>query len=135
MKIVVDTYAWIEIFIGSEKGNKARKILTETLEIYTPDIVLAEVARKYIREGTEQKVVLERLKTIIETSETTQINVETALESAKCYIELSEEAKKARITTPSLFDAIVLATTRVLKAKVITGDEHFRNLPETIWIG
>ncbi|MDI6903893.1 MAG: PIN domain-containing protein [Candidatus Bathyarchaeia archaeon] len=132
---MIDTYAWIEIFIGSEKGNKARKILTETLEIHTPDIVLAEIARKYTREGIEQQVVLERLKTIVETSETTPINMEIALESAKCYIKLLEEAKKAGITTPSLFDAIVLATAKVLKAKVITGDEHFSNLPETIWIG
>jgi len=135
VKIVIDTYAWIEIFIGSGKGNKARKILTETLEIHTPDIVLAEIARKYTREGIEQQVVLERLKTIVETSETTPINMEIALESAKCYIKLLEEAKKAGIATPNLFDAIVLATARVLKAKVITGDEHLRNLPETIWIG
>lgn len=135
VKIVVDTYAWIEIFIGSEKGNKAKKILTETLEIYTPDVVLAEVAHKYIREGIEQKTVRGRLKTIVETSETTPINMKIALESANCCLKLLEEAKKTGITTPSLFDAIVLATARVLKAKVITGDEHFRNLPETIWIG
>jgi hypothetical protein len=61
--------------------------------------------------------------------------MEIALESDKCYIKLLEEAKKAGITTPSLFDATVLATARVLKAKVIAGDEHFRNLPETICIG
>ena len=29
----------------------------------------------------------------------------------------------------------MLATARKLGAKVITGDQHFRNLRETIWIG
>lgn len=135
MRIVVDTYAWVEIFIGSEKGDKAREFLTEALETYTPDVVLAEIARKYIREGMKQQVVVERLKIITEISETASINVEVALESAKCYMELSGRAKKEGIRAPSLFDAIVLATTRVLNAKVITGDEHFKNLPETMWIG
>jgi len=35
----------------------------------------------------------------------------------------------------SLFDAIILATARTLNAKIITGDEHFRDLDETLWIG
>jgi len=36
---------------------------------------------------------------------------------------------------PSLFDAIVLAVTKVLNANLITGDEHFREIPEVIWVG
>ncbi|MFQ6094764.1 MAG: PIN domain-containing protein [Candidatus Bathyarchaeia archaeon] len=130
MKIVVDTYAWIEIFLGSGKGNKAREILAEAREVYTPDIVLAEVARKYFRERVEPQVVLDRLKKITEASDVTSISVEVAVESAKCFVELSE-----RTETASLFDAMVLAVARVLEAKVVTGDKHFRNLPETLWIG
>jgi len=37
-------------------------------------------------------------------------------------------AKKSGINAPSLFNAIILAITRVLKAKVLTGDEHFKSL-------
>jgi len=36
---------------------------------------------------------------------------------------------------PGLFDAIVLAVAKVLNASLITGDEHFRERPEVIWIG
>ncbi len=60
--------------------------------------------------------------------------METAMEAAKCYMKLSDEAEKARLRTPSLFDAIVLATTKLLQAKVLTGDEHLKKLPETLWI-
>jgi predicted nucleic acid-binding protein len=50
-------------------------------------------------------------------------------------MELSQQARKAKLRTPSLFDALTLATARLLKAKVLTGDEHFRSQLETIWIG
>lgn len=134
MKIVIDAYAWIEIFIGSDKGKKAKEILEKASETYTPDTVLAEVARKYLREGVEQQTILDRLKTIAEASDVVWISVETSLEAAKCYMKLEKEAKRSRLRSPSLFDAIVLATAKLLEAKVVTGDEHFKNLPETLWI-
>ena len=40
-----------------------------------------------------------------------------------------ENAKKYKLNTPGLFDAIILATCRLLEAKIVTGDEHFKNLP------
>ena len=135
MKIVVDAYAWVEIFIGSGKGDKAREHLTEADATYTPGVVMAEIARKYLREGAKEQRVLERLRTIQETSDTVSIDRDVAFESAKCYMKLSEKAKTERLGAPSLFDAIVLATARLLKAKVLTGDEHFKELPETLWIG
>ena len=135
MKIVIDSYAWIEIFIGSKNGEKAKEIIQKAEETYTPDIVLSEIARKYMREGAEEQTILERLKTIEETTAITPIDKETALESAKCYIELLEKAKKENLKTPSLFDAIILATAKTNNAKLLTGDEHFKNLNETLWIG
>jgi predicted nucleic acid-binding protein len=135
VRIVVDSYAWIEVFLGSEKGSRARKIIEEASEAYTPDVVLAEVARKYLREGFGEDVILKRLRAMTEATDVVPVGVELALESAKCYLELSEKAKMERIGVPSLFDALVLATARVLEAKVVTGDEHFKNLSETLWVG
>lgn len=135
MKTVIDTYAWIEIFIGSKNGEKAREILRKAEETYTPDVVIAEIARKYLREGMKEQTILERLKTIEETSEITPIDKEIAIESAKCYLEIMEKAKTRKLKAPSLFDAIVLATARTLDAKLVTGDEHFKDIHETLWIG
>lgn len=61
MKIVVDTYAWIELFIGSRKGQAVKEKLGSAEEVCTPDAVLAELAGKFIREGLESNVVEERL--------------------------------------------------------------------------
>ena len=46
---VVDTFAWIEYFNGSEQGKKAKDYI-EGEEIATPSIVIAEFTDKYQRE-------------------------------------------------------------------------------------
>lgn len=134
VKIVVDAYAWIEFFIGSDKGKKVKDILEQADEIYTPGTVMAEVARRYLREGADEKTVRARLEAITAASNITEIDCEVALEVANCYMQLVKRAS-SRLRIPSLFDGIVLAFGRRFKAKILTGDEHFRNLPETLWLG
>jgi len=134
VRIVVDSYAWIELFIGSSEGEKVRERMLEADRVFTPGIVLAEIARKYHREGVEREAIRERLRLIVETSEIIPIDEEVALESASCYEDLLSRADERGIGKPSLFDAIILATARMREAKVLTGDEHFRELPETLWL-
>lgn len=134
--IVVDTYAWIEYFRGTEKGRIVKNYLLSTMNIYTPSIVLAEIARKYVRENISEEIVRERLKIIDEISTIVDIDLGLALDVAKTYLELLKHSRKQGLKQkPSLNDAIVLATARKLKARVITGDQHFKNLEETIWVG
>ena len=134
MKIVIDTYAWVELLLGSEKGKKVMEILENAEEVYTPSIVLAETAKKFLREGNDESTVAEWLDIINAASNITQIDPALSLEAAKCHLELVEKAKRFKQNTPSLFDAIVLATARINQCKVLTGDEHFKDLPETIWL-
>ncbi len=134
MKIVIDAYAWIELLIGSERGVKVKELIENSEEAYTPSTVLAETARKFLREGTDEKTINTWLEIITNASVITQIDSTTAIEAAKCHLELSKKAKVSKQNTPSLFDAIVHATARINQCKIVTGDEHFKNLPETIWI-
>lgn len=135
MKIVVDSYAWIELFIGSDEGDVVKEKLSEAEEIYTPDIVLAELARKYRRERIDAQIIAERLSKIVELSRIVPIDKKVAVKAAEMDLELREEARKKGLGIPGLFDAIVLAVTHIIGAKLITGDEHFRGRPEVIWIG
>ena len=134
MKIVIDAYAWIEHFIGSAKGQKVKEIIESADEVYTPGTVLAEIARKYLREGVDEEIVDSRLQEITGASNIVPVDTNLALESARCFLELSAKAHKSKQKNPSLFDAIVLATGRLLESKILTGDEHFKSLPETVWI-
>lgn len=135
VKIVADAYAWIELFAGTRKGEFAKSRMEEAETVITPDTVLAEVARKYIREGIKEETARQRLSTILEASEPAYIDDGIALEAAKAYLQLEKRARDAGLGKPSLFDALVLAIARKNDGKVLTGDEHFEGLPETVWIG
>lgn len=135
MKIVIDSYAWIEHFLGSEKGCKIDNILESADEVYTPDTVLAEVARKYVREGVDLTIINTRLAQIIGASNIICLDAKLAIDAARCYLEIEAKARKSKLNLPSLLDAVVLAIGRSLDSKVLTGDQHFKELPETIWIG
>ncbi len=104
--------------------------------VYTPSIVLAEIARKYLREGFSRDAVSEKLKAIASIPTVIPIDAELALEAGETYLELLERSRKRKLKQkPSLNDAIVLTTARRTGAKVVTGDQHLKNLRETLWIG
>jgi predicted nucleic acid-binding protein len=103
-------------------------------ETRTPDIVLAEISRKYYREHVDPRAIRARLETVTSTTMVTQIDTGVALLAGPTYLELLKKAKLEHLRTPSLFDAIVLATAREYRSSVITGDEHFRGLTETIFL-
>lgn len=134
VKIVADAYAWIEFFSGTSKGRFAKNRMEEAETVITPDTVLAEVARKYLREEVKEEVTRRRLSTILEASEPAFVDDELAIEASKAYFQLQKKAKDEGLKKPSLFDGLVLATARRNDAMVLTGDEHFEGLPETLWM-
>lgn len=135
VKIVADAYAWVELFSGTPRGEFAKKRMGEAEAVITPDTVLAEVARKYIREGIKEETTQRRLSTILEASEPAYVDDGIAIEAGRAYLQLEKKAKQTGLRKPSLFDALVLAVARKNDAKVLTGDEHFESLPDTIWMG
>lgn len=103
--------------------------------VYTPDTVLAEVARKFVREGIDVDTVNEWLSEIVGASSIICLDIKLAIDAAQCSIELEANARKSKLNHPSLFDAILLAVSKSLDSKVLTGDQHFKDLPETLWVG
>ena len=129
--IVFDSYAWVEYFMGSKRGVVAKEYL-EGEEIVTPDIVLAEIARKYLREGLAKDEVRGRLYFIATRGEVEAVDADLGLAAAEAWKELDARAKKEGIRGPSLTDGIILALARRCKGKVLTGDGHFKGLKEAI---
>ncbi|MBM5805533.1 MAG: type II toxin-antitoxin system VapC family toxin [Candidatus Verstraetearchaeota archaeon] len=136
--IVFDSYAWIEYLLGSPSGKVANGYL-DGEEALTPSIVLAEVSRKYLREGVSDSEIAKRLNFIATRSTVVELDPDLSLLAGKAYMELSQRVKSVSKTggtgTPSLTDGIVLATGRALGAKILTGDVHFKGLPEVIYLG
>lgn len=132
---VVDSWAWVELFKGTMGGKRARDSIERSDEVFTPSLVLAELARKYLREGEGLGVIRRWLTTIAESTRVVEIDIPIAEESAKAFLQLVQRAREEGLETPGLGDAIVLATARTSDALVVTGDPHFKGLPETLWIG
>ncbi|MEM0053965.1 MAG: PIN domain-containing protein [Nitrososphaeria archaeon] len=135
MKIIVDSYAWIELFSGTDKGKIVKEKLSEANEVYTPDIVLAEIARKYYRENFDSNTIEERLSKICEISRIVSVDKDIALKAADLDKRLKDTARNLKLREPSLFDAIILAFAETLEANLITGDMHFKGKSKVIWIG
>lgn len=121
--IVVDTYAWIEFFRGTSAGKKLIDFFDK--ELITPSIAIAELSFKYEKEKIDFTNRLNFIKT----------------KSKICFLDerLASVAGKIRyerkhINGWGVVDSIILSTARFFKAKIITGDEHFRDLKESIMV-
>ena len=132
--IVADSWIWIEYFRGTSYGEILDKYL-KTSHVITPNIVLLEIAGKYIREGMAKEEVKARLLFITIKSEVIGFDYELAVKAAECLLELREHAKRLGLKKkPGIADGLILALARKLGAKILTGDEHFRNLPEAMYV-
>jgi len=129
MRYIVDSYAWLEYFMGTSAGEKVREIIDSTVhERLTPSICVAEVYAKSLRVESSERAELRR-SFMRARSAVVSLTEELAVEAAKIDVEM-----KKTVGGIGLADSMVLATTRKRKAKVITGDEHFKGLTETLYI-
>lgn len=118
---VIDSFAWIEYFVGSEAGEVAKNYI-ENGDIITPSIVIAELSNKYakLKEDFTTKLKFITLKSRIVT-----LNEDIAVLAGIINVERKKVERRW-----GLADSIILATARINKASVITGDKHFRDLKE-----
>jgi predicted nucleic acid-binding protein len=128
MKYLIDSYAWIEYFMGSEAGEKVKPIIEGLEEKLTPTICLAEIYAKTLK--AENRELAENQRTFIkERSALTPIDEATAIKSAEIDITM-----KKKIKGWGLADSIVYATGLIKGAEIVTGDTHFKNLKNVIFI-
>lgn len=122
--VVLDTYAWIEYFRGTEEGEKVRGYVENSSDILTPAIVIAELSDKYKRTGKEQEWEIRRHFIKIQ-SEISDLDFETAENGGKLKWELREENKEV-----GLADSIILSHVLEHDRKLLTGDEDLTFRPE-----
>ena len=128
MKYVIDSYAWIEYFTGSELGKKVKSLIESSEEKLTPTICLAEVYAKTLK--VENQELAEKQKAFIkEKSALAFLDEPIAVESARQNVQMKKE-----IDGWGLADSIVYATAIIKKAEVVTGDEHFKKLKNVLFL-
>jgi len=127
LRYVIDAYAWIEYLIGSEPGAKVNAVLEkETNQIYTCAVTVAEVISKVAREGQEPTIAYDIL---LNNSQIIDADEELSKETGLLHAEMRKKEKDF-----GLADAYVMATARKLKSKILTGDQHFRNVKDAVLV-
>jgi len=124
-RYVVDSWIWVEYFEGD--NPKIKGILeNEHNEIYTNVITVSEVVSIAKRKNKDADEIFKALTSLSKI-------FESNLLFYKQVGILHAEIKK-KIKDFGLADAFVLATARMLKAKILTGDPHFKGFKEAILI-
>ncbi|MAH45722.1 hypothetical protein CMI37_07820 [Candidatus Pacearchaeota archaeon] len=126
MKFVVDSYAWIEYLDGTMMGETVKKILKGDNEFYTLSLIVSEVISRVKRMDQDVDVAY---NAIISNSKIIQLDSEFSKEAGLLHAKMNKEIKNF-----GLVDSILLLCARKLRAKIVTGDEHFRNVKEAVLI-
>jgi predicted nucleic acid-binding protein len=113
---LLDSFAWIEYFMGSERGAKVKDYVEGDGPLYTPSICLTEIKSRYLR---EKKDPTSRIDLITERSFIIPLNKEVALSAADI---------KQRHNLHTI-DSMIYATSQHRGLVLVTGDQHFRDLP------
>ena len=135
MNLTIDTFAWAEMIRGGELSARAREAMEQADLCLTPSIVLAEVASICVRAGFEALTVEAELEAIRESSMIVPIDQTIAIAGAHAAEELRASARARGIPLPGLAEGLVLAIARGSRSNLLSGDPHFRECPETVWLG
>jgi predicted nucleic acid-binding protein len=125
-RIVADAYAWVEYLDGTARGEKLRNLLEAGGDVYTSAVTLAEVVSKAARTGRDRETAYNIIRgnsTVVEADE--QLSYETGI----LHAEIRRTARDFGLT-----DAYVLATSRKLGARVVTGDPHFNGVGDALML-
>lgn len=126
MKYLIDSYAWIEYLNGSSAGEKVNKILNNNKEIYTLNLIISEIISRMSRLNQNSGIAY---KAIISNAKIINLSPEISKNAGLLHAEIRKTIKDF-----GLVDAILLSLARDMKAKIVTGDEHFKKFKEAIFI-
>ena len=128
MIYIIDTYAWIEYLNGSSKGKILRKLFESAEDKFiTMECCLSELAGYSLKTNQDFESMLEIVK----------INSIILPVLAKNWLEAARIKDELRKNRPhfGLIDAILVSKRKELKCKLISGDDHFKNLKDVVYIG
>ena len=130
---VIDTYAWIEYLLGSKAGAKVRTYI-EGGKALTPSIVIAELRKWYLKEieaGRRSEREMQLHFAFVEsTTQIVPLDSALALKAGE-----TDFLMKKRIKNWPLADSVIYATAKSRASQVVSGDPHFRDVEDCIFIG
>lgn len=125
MVVVFDTFAWIDYFLDTKNAIAIENYL-DNKDVITPSIVLLELSYKANKENWDFKKCLNFIKV---KSRILGFNESFVLQFGEIYNKVKKQVKGI-----GLADCIILAIAILNNAKVLTGDPHFKNMENVIFL-
>lgn len=127
MIYLIDTYAWIEYFLGSKKGERLKELFDDDKnEFYTVECCLAEIQGWALKNNQPFE---ELFKIIRMNSTLTELTPHDWIDAGK---ERFEQRKRQKDF--GLIDATLLVKQKELGGKVISGDPHFKGMKQAVFL-
>jgi predicted nucleic acid-binding protein len=123
LTVLIDSWAWIEFFQGSEPGKRVEDFIDNDHELIVSSINISEVYRWILR-FYDESTAEEKREAIKERCFIVDVDEGIAVEAAKIKHQFSW----------GLGDSIVYATAKQRGAEVLTGDSDFRDRDGVIFL-
>jgi len=117
--VVVDSSGWVEYMGNGAKAGLFAPYLESTENLLLPSIVVFEVYKKLLRESGKELAEIFVSQAYALRERVIDFDLELSLLAAKTSLE----------THLPMADAIIYATAHHHRARLITSDGHFANLP------
>lgn len=121
MVVILDSSAWIEFFLGTDKGLKVKELVAQG-GATTSIITFAEIVH-WCHKSNQAERIAERVGGIKNGSEIINLNEEILTIAGRISYERKKITQKW-----GMMDSIILATARIYGLKVVTKDQDFRGL-------
>lgn len=121
----LDTFALVEYFMGTSKGLRVKEALKRERS-YISIISIAEVADWCHENDLDAQKHVDVIRKLVDMVPLTE---EICLGASR----IKHEGRKLHIDF-GLVDGLILATAKSMGQKVLTGDPHFRELPNVLML-
>lgn len=123
MTVLIDSWAWIEFFQGSDAGKVVMGYLDDDQDLIISTVNLAEVYR-WILHYYDERIAEDKKAAMKERCILIDVDEEIAVEAARIRHRLKW----------GLGDSIVYATAKQQSASVLTGDGDFQGRDDVIFL-
>ncbi len=122
VKVVVDSWGWIEYFTDGPLALKYARYLERPQDVLTPVIVVYEVYKKIKHERGEEAA----MQSVAQLKKTEIIPLNDSVALSAANLSLNHGLPMA--------DALILAAARQQKLKLVTSDPHFGSLEGVVFL-
>jgi predicted nucleic acid-binding protein len=124
---IIDAYSWIEYFDGSSRGVKVKNVIENPKNrVHTCAVTIAEIVSKFLRRNFDPEIAY---KAIIATSHVIAVDEKLSFLAGQLHAGMRKHVRDF-----GLADAYLLACAKNYKAKIVTGDPHFKNIRDVVLI-